>query len=150
MRRRLHGERGVALIEFALVLPVLLIIVAGLLSFGRVFFYWLEANHQANEAVRWAAVDKNPYGVSLQQHIVDQGTTEFSQNASVCIDFPEGGTPEVGDAVRVRVQTPFTVVPILGIGTITIRGSATQRLEYFRNSASPTVADPDNDVGTCS
>ena len=54
--------------EFALVLPVFVLIIAGLLSFGRVFFYWIEANHLANETARWAVVDKNPYApATLQQ-----------------------------------------------------------------------------------
>ena len=46
--------------EFALVLPVFMLIVAGLLAFGRVLFYWIEANHLANETARWAAVDRRP------------------------------------------------------------------------------------------
>jgi Flp pilus assembly protein TadG len=145
-------ERGVAMVEFALILPVFLIIVAGLLAFGRIFFYWLEANHQANEAVRWAVVDRNPYAVPLQQHIHDEGTTEFANNVAVCIDFPEGdtlSTVAVGDAVRVRVQMPFDVIPLLGIGTVTIRGSATQRLERIANTTDPTAFDPADDIGTC-
>ena len=57
----LRREDGVAMTEFALVLPVFLLLVAGILSFGRVFFYWIQANHLANETARWAAVDRNPY-----------------------------------------------------------------------------------------
>ena len=38
-----------------------MVIVAGLLGFGRVFFYWIQANHVANETARWAIVDRNPY-----------------------------------------------------------------------------------------
>ena len=136
--RRMHDQRGVALVEFALLLPVLLIIIAGLLSFGRIFFYWIQANHEANEAVRWAVVDRNPYTTSLQQHIRDQGTIEFTSDVAVCIDFPESGVSfsnvDIGDAIRVRVRKDFDLLPILGAGTITIRGSATQRLERMDNN----------------
>ena len=61
--RRLNFRRedGVAMTEFALILPIFMVIVAGLLGFGRVFFYWIEANHVANETARWAIVDRNPY-----------------------------------------------------------------------------------------
>ena len=38
-----------------------MVIVAGLLGFGRVFFYWIQANHIASETARWAVVDRNPY-----------------------------------------------------------------------------------------
>ena len=62
MRRvNLKREDGVAMTEFALIVPVFLLIVAGLLAFGRVFFYWIEANHMASETARWAVVDRNPY-----------------------------------------------------------------------------------------
>ena len=70
MRRRIDVRRddGVAMAEFALILPVFLMIVVGLLAFGRVLFYWIQANHEANETARWAVVDRNPYtGQTLQQ-----------------------------------------------------------------------------------
>ena len=62
MRRlKFRREDGVAMTEFALILPIFMVIVAGLLGFGRVFFYWIQANHVANETARWAIVDRNPY-----------------------------------------------------------------------------------------
>jgi TadE-like protein len=130
-RSILRRDDGVAMTEFALILPIFMVIVAGLLGFGRVFFYWIEANHVANETARWAAVDRNPYGPSqtLQQHAANSATTEFAQGpgqATVCIDML--GT-ELGDPVEVTVAKPFKFVPILGIGNITIRGSSTMRIE---------------------
>ena len=60
---------GVAMTEFALVLPVFVLIIVGLLSFGRVLYYWIEANHVASETARWAIVDQNPFtGQTLQEH----------------------------------------------------------------------------------
>ena len=69
-RMNLRREDGVAMTEFALIVPVFLLIVAGLLAFGRVFFYWIEANHLASETARWAVVDRNPVRTrqTLQQH----------------------------------------------------------------------------------
>ncbi len=48
--------------EFALIVPVFLLIVVGMLVFGRLLFYWIETNHVASETARWAVVDRNPYG----------------------------------------------------------------------------------------
>ena len=62
MRRiDLRRNDGVALTEFALIVPSPPTHRAGLLGFGRVFFYWIEANHPANETARWATVDQNPF-----------------------------------------------------------------------------------------
>lgn len=147
-----RDERGVALIEFALILPIFVLIVAGILGFGRVFFYWIEANHQANEAARWAVVDRNPYApTTLQGHVAGSATTEFQSDVKVCIDFPPDkdlNTVAAGDSVRVRVQKPFAFVPILGIGDITIAGSATMRVERIAGS-NPTSYDPADDIGVC-
>ena len=85
--------------EFALIVPVFMLIVVGMLVFGRLFFYWIETNHVANETARWAVVDRNPYDLcprpspdsrlqSLQQHARSSATNEFEDNAAVCIDFP--------------------------------------------------------------
>lgn len=149
--RRIDWRRqdGVAMTEFALIVPVFLVIVAGLLGFGRVFFYWIEANHLANETARWAVVDRNPYSPStLQEHVRASGTVEW-QDARVCIDFPDGGTLDVGDRVRVRIEKPFQFVPILGIAPITIRGSSTMRVERFRDGTSPQTYAAGAPYGAC-
>jgi Flp pilus assembly protein TadG len=123
--------------EFALILPVFLMIVVGLLAFGRVFFYWIQANHVANETARWAVVDRNPYapGKTLQRQAADSSTIEFQSGIKVCIDFPGNTetTAVLGDPVRVRVEKPFTVIPFINVGTVTIRGTSTMRIENFAN-----------------
>ena len=53
-------QEGAALVEFALVLPLLLLLLLGMLEFGRVFNYWIDETHLANAAARWAAVDRTP------------------------------------------------------------------------------------------
>lgn len=136
--------------EFALVLPVFLLIVAGLLAFGRVFFYWISANHAANETARWAAVDRNPFApTTLKAHVRNSVTAEFSDNAVVCITLPEGSA--VGRPVTVTVEAPFTFVPLLDIGTLTIRGSATMRIERLAgpDGISPAAYTPDPISGAC-
>ena len=43
-----------------LVLPLLLVILFAMLDFGRVFNYWIDSTHLANEGARWAVVNNNP------------------------------------------------------------------------------------------
>jgi Flp pilus assembly pilin Flp len=148
--RSLRSERGVAMVEFALIAPVLLLILAGMLGFGRVLFYWIDANHLANEAARWAVVDRNPYApATLQEYIRDSGTQEFAGDVRVCIDFPNGGTPQIGDPVRVRVQKPFSFVPIVNMFDVTVKASATQRIERLANGVSPASYAAGDVGGAC-
>jgi Flp pilus assembly protein TadG len=134
-------EAGVSVVEFALVLPLLLLLLLGMLDFGKAFNYWNDATHLANEGARWAVVNKNPGGGTLQQYIQQQGTTPELRNGGtasvpgplqVCISFPNG-TANVGDPVHVTASTTYNWLPYLGtrlgIAQTTITGSSTMRLE---------------------
>ena len=62
MRRLdLESDDGMAMAEFALIVPVFLLIFVGMVAMGRAFFLWNDVNHEANETARWAAIDHNPY-----------------------------------------------------------------------------------------
>ena len=162
MRRRIDPRRedGVAMTEFALIAPVFLLIVVGMLVVGRLFFYWIEANHVANETVRWAVVDRNPYDPqSLQQHAKSTATNEFEDHAEVCISYPDPDNPgsyqdqddlEPGDPVRVQVHLPVSFAKFFGWG-VTIRGSATMRVERLAgDDDTPLNYSDGNNLGTCS
>jgi Flp pilus assembly protein TadG len=142
MRRSPYGsEAGVSLVEFALVLPLLLVLLLGMLDFGKAFNYWIDSTHLANEGARWAAVDKNPGLGSLQNYIQQQadtpelksgGTSSIPSPLQVCISFPNGSA-NVGDPVHVTASTTYNWLPFLGsrigIASTTITGSSTMRLE---------------------
>ena len=56
----------------------------------------------------------------------------------------------VGSPVRVSLDAPFKFVPILGIGTINLRGSATMRLEQTTDPLRPSPAKGHlSGVGAC-
>jgi Flp pilus assembly protein TadG len=139
MLTRLGSEDGASLVEFALVLPVLVVLLFAMLDFGKAFNYWIDETHLANEGARWAVVDRNPGGGSLQQYLVDQATTDELRNggtasvanpAQVCISFPSG-TSNVGDPVLVTVSATYNWLPVIGLGVAqtTITGSSHMRLE---------------------
>ncbi len=128
------------MVEFALVLPLLLVLVLGVLDFGRAFNYWIDSTHLANVAARYATVNKNPGAAAsrtLQRHVELQASTKELRDApiDVCISFPDASPtgPLVGDAVAVEVKSPFTFLGFLveraGLGSIEIHGKATMRLE---------------------
>lgn len=111
-----HGNQaGVALVEFALVLLPLTIFLFGILDFGRAFNYWNDETHLANEAARFAAVNKNPGGsVTLQSYIASQadstelksGSDSITSPLHVCISFPDGNS-NVGSRVKVTVTSTY-------------------------------------------
>lgn len=154
---RSSDEHGSALIEFALVLPILAVVVFGITDFGRALNYWLDETHLANEAARFAVVNKKfdathgcPAAVvtanrCLQWYVQRQGTTaelrDGDANAAIkpadrlkiCIDFygKADADVEVGDPVRVTATASFTWLPIVGISATKteIGGKSTMRVE---------------------
>ena len=166
---RLRDERGQALTEFALVLPLLLLLLLGLIDFGKAINYWIDETHLANEGARWAAVNNNPgsgSGLTLQQYILGQvdtaelagqvqGTqqTAHAANVKICFYKASDGTSEttgsVGDTVEVLVTYNYNWLHFLvskaGVGpTTTITGKSAMRLEvpptYSSDSGCPATA----------
>jgi Flp pilus assembly protein TadG len=146
------SQAGVAVVEFALVIPIVLIVLIAILDFGKAFNYWNDQTHLASEASRFAAVDKNPStsGETLQQYVAAQadtselrsgGTSAVGSPVQVCIDFPNG-TSNVGDPVRVTVQSSYNFAPILkdafaGALTKTLRATSTMRIERSGVTGTP-------------
>jgi Flp pilus assembly protein TadG len=136
---QLRDEKGTSLVEFALILPVLLLILFGLLDFGKAFNYWNDETHLAAEGARWAVVNSNPGGggQSLQQYIQQQAdSSELRNLATVCVSFPSnpdtGSSGKVGDPVTVTVKSNYPWIPFLSSQLTLpakISGTATMRLE---------------------
>jgi Flp pilus assembly protein TadG len=145
--RGLRGESGVAIVEFALVLPLLMLIVVVILDFGRAINYWIDTTHLASEGARLAAVDRVPGGAGLQDYIRSKADTEeLRDGGSRSIDSPlrvcvTSGGNDVGDPVEVKVTTTYKWIPLLGIGPSSdITGSATMRREREPNRVSEGCA----------
>jgi Flp pilus assembly protein TadG len=136
-----RDESGVALVEFALVLPLLLVLLLGMLDFGTAFNYWIDQTHLANEGARWAVVNKNPGSTTLQDYIRGQadsnelrngGSSTLPDPMQVTICFPNG-TSNVGDPVQVKTSVDYNWLPFLGdrlsVSQTTIQATARMRLE---------------------
>ena len=55
-RARTRQSRGQALVEFALIVPVLFLIIFGIIEAGRFIFYYHSLNNAIREGVRYAIV----------------------------------------------------------------------------------------------
>jgi Flp pilus assembly protein TadG len=132
-------QKGTSLVEFALILPVLALILFGLLDLAKAFNYWNDETHLAAEGARWAVVNSNPGSGTLQQYLQQQAdTSELRGLATVCVAFPTnpdtGTSGHVGDPVTVTVRSRYTWIPFVASRaslspSTTITGTATMRLE---------------------
>lgn len=52
------NEKGQSMVELALILPIIIVILFGILEFGRIFHSYLVITHAAREGVRYGTVGK--------------------------------------------------------------------------------------------
>ena len=145
--RRLAGERGQSVVEFALVVPLIAIIALALFGAGKVLFYWNNATQVANEGVRLAAVNAGPtfpgglsYENYLKQQVATLGAADPSLKIRVQLE-PVGTAPKTkpGSAVTVSVCRTYKLPFFLP--DLSIRGKATMRVERSLTNIAET--------GTC-
>ena len=123
-RSLIRNQQGQALAEFALVLPALILLLFGMVEFGRGFNYWNDATHISAEGARFAVVNRKPdpgNAASLQTQLRAQadtgelrsgGSSALPAPAEVCVDFPNG-TSGIGDPVRVTMRFTYHWIPAL-------------------------------------
>lgn len=139
-----RDQRGTAVVEFALVAPILFLLVFGILDFGRALNYYNQLTQLAGQGARAAAVDGNPNGVgaasgtSIQSQLVNTYATGGIKNGiQACIT--NTSAPAAGQPVTVQTSYKFTFLPLIGavVGSPTITLTATQS---ERQEANPTYS----------
>ena len=125
-QRRSSASRGQSLVELALILPVFLLLVMGVIDFGRVFNSYEAIANAAREGARYCALNAH-LGGSPGSATTSRVTGELNGTGiSATVESPACDTSvTVGNPVTVVVDTTFT--PITGIvtGPITLKARAT-------------------------
>ena len=122
--RRIHrGERGQSAVEVALVLPVLLLMLAGMVDFGRAFRGYIVVNNAAREGARYGSLF--PHDADGIVNAAKQGGADIGPLLGADdIDIEGLGAPG-GDTIRVTVtyQLPTIFGSIIGAPSLALRGS---------------------------
>lgn len=126
LRRRSAGN---AVVEFALVLPLFLLLVFGVTEFGRALSVVQVLNSAAREGARIAAVT-DPDQQAVEDRVNEVLAATSVTPTAVVVEGPVG-SPE--STVRVTVTSDFVVLSgsVLGTfsGTITLSGVSVMRHE---------------------
>jgi hypothetical protein len=117
LRRLFHrsgSHRGQSLVEFALMLPLILVLLLGALDFGRAFFGWVALTNASRVAANYAAThpDAWPNNTSqiaeYNQLVEDSGTSDCAMSVAAPT-FPDG-TRDLGDRARADLTCAFSLV----------------------------------------
>jgi hypothetical protein len=156
-RRRLSDERGQALVEFVLLLPIFLVIVFGVIEFGRGINYWIDVTHLSNEGSRYASVahwpgcpsDPNAACPDTLPEYLEARANTGELRSIITADVCYVGTEdegEIGSPIRVIVRADFDL-PLVsglfdamglgGVGTLNLRSESTLRSERVPTTRVP-------------
>jgi Flp pilus assembly protein TadG len=132
MRRRslkiIKKENGASAVEFAIILPILVILVFGIFEFGIAYNNWIALTHAAREGARIAAVgfiDENGLG-AFNARVRDSAPSVEIQSIDV-----EGWDGIIGDPVTVTVTGSVLdiEIPFVGSWPVQLSSKAILRLE---------------------
>ena len=128
MKPRLKDERGAAILETALVLPLLLLVSVGIFEFGRAYQTWQVITNAAREGARVAVLPNSTTSdvtSRVRAYLVggqlsEANTAGITVNKNVTISI--GATNAT--ASQVTVSYPFTFVMLQPVANLVVSGSA--------------------------
>lgn len=127
-----QNERGAAVVEFALIFPLLMMLVFGAVQFGLVFNRQQALHAAAREGARLAALPS-----TTQTEITDR-TNDALEGVAMSGTPTITVTPNItkpcenrlGETVVVEVSVPTTIeIPLWGTSTKTLKGRGEFRCE---------------------
>jgi Flp pilus assembly protein TadG len=145
-------------VEFAVIAPVLFLLVFGLIDFARALAYYNDLTQLSGQGARAAAVNRNPDGTiptatSIQQQLVaNSADGELKSGMVACIKHAPATLP---DYVQVKTSYLFNLGPtsgILKIISINLSSTTTMLAEALPkdSSGATTYAVGDQAGAACS
>jgi Flp pilus assembly protein TadG len=114
-RGRANSDRGAAAVEFALLLPLLVLIVFGVIDFGRAINAQITLTQAAREGARALALGQSTYqSRALSAALGLSGVTVTDQPDSLGVTGCPAGAAQTGDDAVVHVSYTFSFVTPIG------------------------------------
>jgi len=114
--RRAREERGAIAVEFAIIAPLLILLVLGIMEFGLGYHAWDATQNAAREGARLGAVDSSEH--AIRERV--ESTTSFLDQSKLTVTCVVGsgtsfslcneGPWDEGDIVRVTVEYRYDFI----------------------------------------
>jgi Flp pilus assembly protein TadG len=103
-----RSERGQAMAEFAIILPILLVLLLGIVQFGLVYNNWVTLTDAVRAGARKAAVSRTDSNRNADViTAVKSAATDLSAS-KLTVDTPVS-TWSPGDTVKVCAHYPYSI-----------------------------------------
>lgn len=127
IRRKSRSDKGAAAVEFALIVPLLVILVFGIIEFSRLYNAQVSLTNAAREGARYMAIHSGTTVVAdTKTQIAAAAPSVIPAIAATQIVItPTTCTP--GSNVSVTITYPFTLLTGLFDPSITLTGKAVMK-----------------------
>jgi hypothetical protein len=154
---RADRSRGQAMAEFALILPLLALLLVMAVDFGRVFYGWVSINNAARVGAAYAAANADaweaPVDASRQTRYAELVANDLQELNCAFTSVPPptftdsngDGSYDTGEPVEVALECDFSLITPLGtniVGTVDLGGAATFPVHYTLTTGLPAPPPP--------
>lgn len=126
----LRNENGQALVEFAIILPILLILIMGIVQFGLVLNAYITIENASREGARRGIIGITD--AEIKNLIIATSPSLEEKNITLEIT-PNEGSRKSGDTIKVKIEYNYNLsVPIISNlfnKTITLKSQTSMRIE---------------------
>ncbi|WP_129689929.1 TadE/TadG family type IV pilus assembly protein [Gottfriedia acidiceleris] len=123
----MRSEKGQSLVEFALILPLLAMLLLGMLDFGRIFHAYLALDHAGREAARAASIGKDD--ATIKSVAVNDASSIKLTTDKISIS---PSTRSSGSNVTITISYPVDfLTPVIGqiVGKLDLKSTTVMRVE---------------------
>ena len=145
-RSIINNQRGQAMVEMALVLPILILLMFGIFEFGRIYNYQLTLTNAVREGARFAAIgpfsDTSPNDTDsatitavkteITNRVKAYAVNLNTANLTLNVQFQGSTTAarEPGDSAQVTAVYPVVEnIPFMPLRTLNLHTTAIMRVE---------------------
>jgi len=127
----IKNNRGQTLVEMALVLPILLLIIFGIIEFGRIFNAHLTLTHASREGARAGAVHKSDS--EIENIVINASYPLIVNEDNITIDPLQTQGRSTGGSVSVEIDSSIEIfTPVISNlleNPYPVSGKTTMRVE---------------------
>ena len=130
----LKDENGQAVVEFAIIAPILLLILCAIIDFSWIFSAQIATNNCAREGARFASTSSDYGSIAVQtaQKVNNTANSIIRENLSTEVTYTNAQNPKAGD-VTVKITSEvktLTVVAntIFGGNKVNLSSSVTMKV----------------------
>ena len=112
---KIRGQRGNAILEFAIMLPILILLISGIIDFSLLFYDKAVITNASREGARYGVILQTTYPTSTavqtytKAYCANRLITFASPAPVVTVTVtPSSGAPKFGDSLTVTVNYTYT------------------------------------------